>query len=294
MKWFDDAVITSSSSSFVNIITNFEADLILPVEFTFDAVLYAKRMADGFQISEHEFRYVYALDSGYGQPAYIWFIYNDSLNTITSVTKQLFDAISYSTLTNILSGYVTSSSLSSTLSNYAQVSTLASVATSGSYNDLTDKPSIPTVDYPVTDVQVDGVSVVSNKVASIIMPTVPDFEYHDGDTYVNSGYFTSTGYITNGKKEITFTIILPKLLTNITSVTVNKLQGLIRGVGGYVNGTSDVDYASASGYTINTYIGAPNAVTIMILKSSEHSNSTNNTPINFSFAVNGLQLTFNE
>ena len=123
---------------------------------------------------------------------------------------------------------------------------------------------------------------------------IPDFEYHDGDTYVNSGYFTSTGYITNSQKEVTFTIILPKLLTNITSVTVNKLQGLLRGVGGYVNSSSDIDYATASGYTINTYIGAPNAVTIMILKSSAHSNSTNNTPINFSFAVNGLQLTFNE
>ena len=123
---------------------------------------------------------------------------------------------------------------------------------------------------------------------------IPDFEYHNGDTYVNSGYFTSTGYITNGQREITFTITLPKLLTNITSVTVNKLQGLLRGVGGYINGSSDIDYVRASGYTINTYIGAPNAVTIMILKSSAHSGSTNNTPVNFAFAVNGLQLTFNE
>ena len=45
--------------------------------------------------------------------------------------------------------------------------TFATVATSGSYNDLSDKPTIPTVDYPVTDVTVGGVSVLSNKVAVI-------------------------------------------------------------------------------------------------------------------------------
>ena len=44
-----------------------------------------------------------------------------------------------------LSDYVTTSTLSSTLSNYAQVSTLASVATTGNYNDLTSKPTIPSV-----------------------------------------------------------------------------------------------------------------------------------------------------
>ena len=122
---------------------------------------------------------------------------------------------------------------------------------------------------------------------------IPDFEYHKGDTYVNSHYINSTGYITNSQKEITFTIIVPKLLTNITNVTVNRLEGLLRGVKGYVNGVSDIDYATTSEYTISTYIGAPNAVTISIIKSSEHSNSTNNTPINMAFAINGLQLTFN-
>ena len=43
--------------------------------------------------------------------------------------------------------------------------TFATVATSGSYNDLTDKPTIPTV--PVTDVQVNGTSVLSGTVANI-------------------------------------------------------------------------------------------------------------------------------
>lgn len=44
---------------------------------------------------------------------------------------------------------------------------LATVAQSGSYNDLTNKPTIPVVNYPVTDVQVNGTSIVSSKVANI-------------------------------------------------------------------------------------------------------------------------------
>ena len=56
------------------------------------------------------------------------------------------------------------------LSIYALSSSLAPVATSGSYNDLTDKPSIPTI--PVNDVEVDGSSVVnSSGVAQIQLPT---------------------------------------------------------------------------------------------------------------------------
>lgn len=78
-------------------------------------------------------------------------------------------------------GYITSSALSGyatetwvgqqgflTSVSWNDVSskpTFATVATSGSYTDLTDKPTIPTV--PVTDVQVNGTSVLSGTVANI-------------------------------------------------------------------------------------------------------------------------------
>ena len=60
--------------------------------------------------------------------------------------------------------------------NYSDLSgtpVLANVATSGSYNDLTDKPTIPVVDYPVTDVLVDGVSVMNGSVAEIATTGAP-------------------------------------------------------------------------------------------------------------------------
>ena len=44
-----------------------------------------------------------------------------------------------------LSDYITSTDLSAELLNYAELSDLATVATSGDYNDLLNKPTIPVV-----------------------------------------------------------------------------------------------------------------------------------------------------
>ena len=49
------------------------------------------------------------------------------------------------------------------ISGKANIADLATVATSGSYEDLSDKPTIPEV--PVQDVQVNGTSILSNGVA---------------------------------------------------------------------------------------------------------------------------------
>ena len=77
------------------------------------------------------------------------------------------------------------------LSVYALSSSLKTVATSGSYNDLTDKPTIPTI--PVTDVKVDNSSVVdANGVAQITLPTFT--QVNSNWTETNS---SSPAYIQN-------------------------------------------------------------------------------------------------
>lgn len=77
---------------------------------------------------------------------------------------------------------------SSDLSGYALTSSLATVATSGSYNDLSNKPTIPSKvsdltndsgfitssDIPVTDVKVNGTSILSSKIADILTNTAYD------------------------------------------------------------------------------------------------------------------------
>ena len=83
--------------------------------------------------------------------------YNDLTNKPTIPSKT-------SDLTND-SGFITKSV--NDLTNYTLTSALSTVATSGSYDDLLDKPTIPVVSYPVTDVEVDGVSVLNGTVAEI-------------------------------------------------------------------------------------------------------------------------------
>ena len=60
------------------------------------------------------------------------------------------------------------------------------------------------------------------------------------------------------------------------------------------NGSSNINYVGQSGYTITTYIAAPNILTITVLKSTAYSSATNNTPVNVAFTIGGLELTFNE
>ena len=158
-------------------------------------------------------------------------------------------------------GYITNTV--NDLTNYTLSSNLATVATSGSYNDLTNKPSL---------------------------------EYVDGDKFQYSNYASANGYLTSAGKSIQFTVTTPKLLTNITSITVDNLYAVLRGVGGYVNGSSYIDYANTTGYTVTAYKTTDNMITIVIDATNAYSSGTNNTPISLAFnpnSNNALKLTFN-
>lgn len=56
---------------------------------------------------------------------------------------------------------------------------LHKVSKTGNYNDLLNKPTIPTVNYPVTDVQLNGTSIVVNKVANIEISVISDADLDD-------------------------------------------------------------------------------------------------------------------
>ena len=93
--------------------------------------------------------------------------------------------------------------LSTTLSEYAKTSELATVATSGSYNDLTDKPTIPTKTSQLTN---DSEFVTSTELSTVATsgsytdltnkPTIPTTT---GELTNDSGFITNsalTGYAT--------------------------------------------------------------------------------------------------
>ena len=166
--------------------------------------------------------------------------------------------------------------------------TFATVATSGSYNDLSDKPTIPTNNNQLTN-------GAGYQTATEVSTAIQDALYYkDGDTFTIRNNYNVTGYLTSGGKFIAFMIPVPKLLTNIASVTINKLQLIMRGVGGYVNGSAYMDYASEAGYSIAAQISTDNMVYIGITATNAFTSGTNNTPINVQAVAAGIQLTFNE
>lgn len=104
--------------------------------------------------------------------------------------------------------------------------TFATVATTGSYNDLTNKPTIPTV--PVTDVTVGGSSVVSSGTAVIpaipaaveANPTVPSGTTPTALTgvKVGSSYYSVSGGSQNAVTDVR--------LTDGTSLVSNGIANL--------------------------------------------------------------------
>lgn len=131
--------------------------------------------------------------------------------------------------------------------------------------------------------------------APIVIPFIPDIYYHDGDKYINSnGYYNVTGYLTGSGKQIQLQITTAKSLANITSITVNKLAPVLRGVSGYVNGNSYLDYVTTSGYTVTANKATDNSFNIIIMATTAYSGGNNNTPINAVFNTDGLEVTFNE
>lgn len=84
-------------------------------------------------------------------------------------------------------------------------SELSTVATSGSYNDLSDKPTIPTVNNATLTIQKNGTNVTTftansatDATANISVPTKTSELTNDSGFTTNSGTVTTTGTMTSG------------------------------------------------------------------------------------------------
>lgn len=125
------------------------------------------------------------------------------------------------------------------LDGYAKTADLSTVATSGSYNDLKDKPTIPST------AGLASTKYVDDKVAGIVIPTVP--------TKV-SAFENDKGYLTEHqslaeyakKTEIPAPYTLPTASTStlggvkVDGSTITIADGVISAKGGSGGGTADV------------------------------------------------------
>lgn len=137
------------------------------------------------------------------------------------------------------------------LSNYAKTADLSTVATSGSYNDLSDKPSIPST------AGLASTKYVDDKVAGIVIPAVPTkVSAFEND----KGYLTSHQDLTEyaKKTDIPAPYTLPTASTStlggvkVDGSTITITDGVISSKGGS-GGSEPEKYikdASVSGNTL--------------------------------------------
>lgn len=94
------------------------------------------------------------------------------------------------------------------------------------------------------------------------------------------GLYVANGYISGGTQSLFVTLVTPKRLDNITSITINSINVEARGTSGYLNSQAGyVEYVGKSGYTITAWKSGNNTITIRLKKSSAFTNVNNNTPV---------------
>lgn len=136
------------------------------------------------------------------------------------------------------------------LDGYAKTADLSTVATSGSYNDLVDKPTIPSTTGLASE------AYVNEKVAAIVIPEVPT---KVSELENDSGYLTEHQSLAEyaKKTEIPAPYTLPTASTStlggvkVDGNTITIADGVISSVGGSGGGTANV-FTGAGEDTITT------------------------------------------
>lgn len=115
--------------------------------------------------------------------------------------------------------------------------------------------------------------------------------FQPNDTYsvTYAGVMPCPGFVTTSTTTVYFTLNVPKSLDLISSVAVTSMTGGMRGISGYVNGTTDSSDLK-TGYTVNALIMDEFNIRIQITKSSAMTNTTNNTPVQVSLKSISLTL----
>lgn len=125
------------------------------------------------------------------------------------------------------------------LDGYAKTADLSTVATSGSYNDLVDKPTIPSIEGLASE------TYVNEKVAAIVIPEVPT---KVSELENDAGYLTEHQSLAEyaKKTEIPAPYTLPTASTStlggvkVDGNTITIADGVISAKGGSGGGTADV------------------------------------------------------
>jgi len=145
-----------------------------------------------------------------------------------------------------------------------QIGDLATVASTGSYNDLEDKPTIPVVDYPVTSVngRTGAVTGLAEKAELDMVENELFQDLTDGDvaTLASANSYTNVGLATKADAAATQTALNGKQ-DNISLPQFSVLARATSGTGAPTGGITYSAAASASTLAQRTSAGALNTAT---------------------------------
>lgn len=108
--------------------------------------------------------------------------------------------------------------------------------------------------------------------------------YKTKDTFAATSTVLN-GFVTTSATKVYLSMYLPKSMKNVTEVEVTRLYGNMRGVAGYLDGSSNIEFTEGSYSTVAT-IRDGNMIRIAITKNAAFDNATNNTVVSFSGTVN--------
>ena len=140
----------------------------------------------------------------------------DTFATKSETNEKFYTKEQIDTMLEGVSGdnYYTKSEIDTKLTSKANTSDLSAVATSGSYNDLSDKPNIPDINNIYTKAQTDELLILKADSSKVYTKTEVDNLISGGATVDLTNYYTKTE--------------VDNLLDNISvnSITNEEIEGI--------------------------------------------------------------------
>ena len=140
----------------------------------------------------------------------------DTFATKSETNEKFYTKEQIDTMLEGVSGdnYYTKSEIDTKLTSKANTSDLSAVATSGSYNDLSDKPNIPDINNLYTKAQTDELLILKADSSKVYTKTEVDNLISGGATVDLTNYYTKTE--------------VDNLLDNISvnSITNEEIEGI--------------------------------------------------------------------
>ena len=118
----------------------------------------------------------------------------DTFATKSETNEKFYTKEQIDTMLEGVSGdnYYTKSEVDTKLTSKANTSDLSAVATSGSYNDLSDKPNIPDINNLYTKAQTDELLILKADSSKVYTKTEVDNLISGGATVDLTNYYTKT------------------------------------------------------------------------------------------------------